>query len=178
MGVLACTAVGPVAETPLSLEAATEFPAKHAFRPGKASELSFARLNRYRGAGHRRQVRVRPVLADKAALFLCHDDRFSKLGQSASTLREQDHQWPCLPCAQIGDSNPGARLSGPDQCLSNDASPVPPHPTLPGLSIPHNSMSQAGESQRDSGSKPRVASRELPWEKAPERGQPQRGCAG
>ena len=48
----------------------------------------------------------------------------------------------------------------------------------PGLSIPHNLMSQAGESQRDSGSKPRVASSELPGEKAPESGQPQRGCAG
>ena len=53
-----------------------------------------------------------------------------------------------------------------------------PLPSPLGLSVPHNSTSQAGESQRDSGSKPRVASSELPWEKAPERGQPQRGCDG
>ncbi len=51
------------------------------------------------------------------------------------------------------------------------------HPN-PWGNIAHNSMSQAGESQRDSGPKPRVASSELPGEKAPERGQPQRGCAG
>ena len=37
-----------------------------------------------------------------------------------------------------------------------------PLPSPLGLSVPHNSTSQAGESQRDSGSKPRVASRELP----------------
>jgi len=33
-----------------------------------------------------------------------------------------------------------------------------------------------GESQRDSGPKPRVASSELPWENRPVSGQPQRGC--
>jgi hypothetical protein len=31
--------------------------------------------------------------------------------------------------------------------------------------MPHKSYRRAGESQRDSVSKPRVASRELPWEK-------------
>src|SRR5438445_714497 len=32
------------------------------------------------------------------------------------------------------------------------------------------------ESQRDSGTKPRVASCELPWENGPQSSQPQRGC--
>ena len=47
------------------------------------------------------RVRVRrflAVLTDKAALFLCHDDRCPVLGQSASSHREQDHRWSCSAC--------------------------------------------------------------------------------
>src|ERR1035437_1497451 len=47
------------------------------------------------------RVRVRrflAVLADEAALFLCHGDRCPVLGQSASAHREQDHRWSCSAC--------------------------------------------------------------------------------
>src|ERR1039458_7236355 len=37
-------------------------------------------------------------------------------------------------------------------------------------------MNSFSESQRDSGSKPRVASRELPWVNCAARPKPQRGC--
>src|ERR1035437_3233123 len=47
------------------------------------------------------RVRVRrflAVLADEAALFLCHGDRCPGLSQSASSPREQDHRWSCSAC--------------------------------------------------------------------------------
>ena len=51
------------------------------------------------------RVRVRrflTVLADEAALFLCHDDRCPELGLSASTLRDKTTDGRvCLPSSAL-----------------------------------------------------------------------------
>ena len=62
------------------------------------------------------RVRVRrflTVLADRAALFLCHDDRCPVAQPSASTLQDQDHRWSCLP-AKFSPS----RVVRPSGCFS------------------------------------------------------------
>jgi hypothetical protein len=70
----------------------------------------------------------------------------------------------------------GEAWNYPESIAQSDVS-FPLTPPSPGrLSIPHNLHRRASESQRDSVSKPRVASSELPWEKGAHSVQPQRGC--
>ena len=85
--------------------------------PGWNGELASATLNHRREIGSPgglplraptppyMRVRVRrflTVLADEAALFLCHDDRCPELGLSASTLRDKTTDGRvCLPSSAL-----------------------------------------------------------------------------